>query len=144
MINTKEYFLRRDDEPGIELSELIHPVMTVSEVMPVKTLLKKMQQERAHIAILVDEFGGTSGMVTIEDVLEEIVGEIRDEFDAEEQLEVEKLGEGHLIVDGKVTLTHLNDLLNTDITSEELDTIGGWLYRQIRIWKKAGSGNTRI
>lgn len=130
MINTKQYFLRQDDEPGIELSELIHPIMTVSEAMPVKTLLKKMQQERAHIAILVDEFGGTSGMVSIEDVLEEIVGEIRDEFDAEEPTEVEKMGEGHLILDGKVTLTHLNDLLHTDITSEELDTIGGWLYRQ--------------
>jgi CBS domain containing-hemolysin-like protein len=136
MINTKQFFLEHDDNPDVELSKLIHPVLTVPESIPVKTLLKKMQQERTHIAILVDEYGGTSGMITIEDILEEIVGEIRDEFDTEEKLEIEKLGEHHFIVDGKVSLSHINDLLNTDIESEGLDTIGGWLYGQNTELKK--------
>ena len=97
-----------------------------------------MQQERAHMAILVDEYGGTSGMITIEDILEEIVGEIRDEFDAEDKQEIEIINDRHLIVDGKVSISHINDLLNADIESENLDTIGGWLYSQNSELKKGG------
>lgn len=130
ILNTKQFFLRHSDHPNISLSELLHPVLTISESMPIKTLLLKMQRERAHMAILVDEYGGTSGMITIEDILEEIVGEIRDEFDAEERQELEKVSDRHLIVDGKVSITHINDLLQTDIESDGLDTIGGWLYNQ--------------
>lgn len=136
LIHTKQLFLYREDHQHFELSELIQPVLTISEAIPVKVLLRKMQQERTHLAILVDEYGGTSGLVTIEDILEEIVGDIRDEFDAEEKLEVEQLSDDHYIVDGKVSLTHINDLLGTDIEGEGLDTIGGWLYGQHTELKK--------
>lgn len=129
VINTKELFLRYDGTiDHIQLTDLIHPVLTVANAIPVKNLLRKMQQERTHIAILVDEYGGTSGMITIEDILEEIVGDIRDEFDTEEKQDLEVLGEHHLIVDGKVPLSRINDLLGTQVESEGLDSIGGWLY----------------
>lgn len=130
MINTKQFFLRFDDNPDLSLDQVTLPVLSVPESTPVKNLLKKMQNKRAHIAILVDEYGGTSGMVSIEDILEEIVGDIRDEFDAQEKKEIEKLGEGHYVVDGKVSLHHVSELFNIMIESEEMDTIGGWLYGQ--------------
>ncbi|NMO94465.1 hemolysin family protein [Paenibacillus lemnae] len=128
MVNTKQFFLEFDDNANIDLSKLIHPAMTVSEAIPVKKLLKKMQQEGTHMAILIDEYGGTSGMITIEDILEEIVGEIRDEFDDDEEHELVQPEPNHLIVDGKVSINRINDALATDLSTEELDTIGGWLY----------------
>lgn len=130
IINTKQFFLQYQVNSDMELKSLVQPVLTVQESTPVKLLLTKMQKEQTHIALLVDEYGGTSGIVTIEDILEEIVGEIRDEFDAEEHVEIEKVSDRHLIVDGKVSLSHLNDLLGTDIETDKLDTIGGWLYEK--------------
>ncbi|MBC8845129.1 CBS domain-containing protein, partial [Escherichia coli] len=71
------------------------------ETIPIKELLFRMQRERSHIAILLDEYGGTSGLVTVEDIVEEIVGDIRDEFDADEIPEIRKIKDGHYIVDAK-------------------------------------------
>lgn len=130
-INTKQLFLKLQDNAQLDVKQIMQPVMTVSEVMPVKTLLKRMQQERVHIALLVDEYGGTSGLITIEDILEEIVGEIRDEFDADERKEIEKLDDNCFLLDGKVSLSELSDLTGIDFEQEEVDTIGGWLYSQI-------------
>ncbi|WCT55550.1 hemolysin family protein [Paenibacillus kyungheensis] len=130
MINTKQFFLAAEETPDLNVAPLIHPVMSLSETTPVKHLLKRMQREGTHIAILVDEYGGTSGMITIEDILEEIVGEIRDEFDADEEDEIQQIAPNHLIVDGKVFINRVNDLLGTDLDDEELDTISGWLYGQ--------------
>ncbi len=130
MINTKQFFLAAEEQANLHVASLIHPVMSVSETIPVKDLLKRMQLEGTHIAILVDEYGGTSGMITIEDILEEIVGEIRDEFDADEEDEIQRIDENHLIVDGKVFINRVNDILNIELDDEELDTIGGWLYGQ--------------
>ena len=75
----------------------------------------------------MDEYGGTSGLVTVEDILEEIVGEIRDEFDADEVAEVQKVKENHYIFDSKVLIDEVNDLLGINIEEEEMDTIGGWI-----------------
>ncbi|WP_054956819.1 hemolysin family protein [Paenibacillus dakarensis] len=128
MVNTKQFFLEFDDNSSIDLTKLIHPAMTVSEAIPVKKLLKKMQQEGTHMAILIDEYGGTSGMITIEDILEEIVGEIRDEFDDDEERDLLQPEPNRLIVDGKVSINRVNDLLLCDLNTDDLDTIGGWLY----------------
>ncbi len=127
-INTKQFFLNYNDNAQFELSSVLQPPISVSEAIAVKDLLKQMQKSRTHIAILVDEYGGTSGMITIEDILEEIVGEIRDEFDADELKEIDILSETHIIVDGKTSITHVNELLHVEIESDGLDTIGGWLY----------------
>ncbi|GGD84480.1 hemolysin family protein [Paenibacillus nasutitermitis] len=127
-INTKQFFLKYDNNPSFDFSTLLQPVMTIPEVMPVDSLLKKMQKERVHIALLVDEYGGTSGLITIEDIIEEIVGEIRDEFDSDEKKEIEPLGENRYLVEGVVLITEINRLLGTDLEHDDVDSIGGWLY----------------
>ncbi|WP_438350853.1 hemolysin family protein [Paenibacillus sp. FA6] len=128
IINTKQFFLAYNSNPDIEVATLIQSVMSVPETTSIDALLKKMQRESTHIAILVDEYGGTSGMVTIEDILEQIVGEIRDEFDSDEEQEITKIDDNHIIADGKVSLVLINNLLSTEFETEEWDSIGGWLY----------------
>jgi len=119
-VNTKKLFLSYRNNPEFDWTCVIQPALTVSDATPVKALLKTMQQARVHIAILVDEYGGTAGLITIEDILEEIVGEIR-----------ETLQEGfHYIVDGTVLLSEINQLLGTHLESEDVDTIGGWVYSE--------------
>ncbi|MBW4837838.1 MAG: hemolysin family protein [Paenibacillaceae bacterium] len=130
VINTKALFLAPDNQAEAPLASLVRPVMTVTENIPLPALLTKMQKERSHIAVLIDEYGGTSGMVTIEDILEEIVGDIRDEFDAEEEQEITEVAANHLIVDGKVSVSLINDLLDAELEEEDADTIGGWVYGQ--------------
>jgi len=93
----------------------------------VDDLLREMQQRRIHMAIVVDEYGGTAGLVTVEDILEEIVGEIQDEYDAEEP-SFEQVGEGEYILDARMNLDDVNDLLGADLPTETADTLGGLIY----------------
>lgn len=132
MINTKQLFLEFQENKEFNFQKLVHPVLAVSEVLPVKTLLKRMQQERVHIAILMDEYGGTSGMITIEDILEEIVGEIRDEFDEDERKEIEKLADNCYLLDGKVSLDHITELTGVNLEQDDVDTVGGWLFTEFQ------------
>ncbi|MCI3922618.1 hemolysin family protein [Paenibacillus sp. TRM 82003] len=129
-INTKQLFMNYRHRPDeFDWKAFIQPILTVSDATPVKSLLKTMQGARVHMALLVDEYGGTAGLITIEDILEEIVGEIRDEFDADERKEIETVREGeHYIVDGNLLLSEVNALLNVDLESDDVDTVGGWLY----------------
>ncbi|MDQ0195033.1 hemolysin family protein [Paenibacillus wynnii] len=131
MINTKQLYLEYDNNPDFNFKGLIQPVLTVSEVTPVKTVLTRMQLERVHIALLLDEYGGTSGLITIEDILEEIVGEIRDEFDGDERRNVEKLSDFNYLFDGKVSLLEIKQLTGLDFEDDEVTTIGGWLYSHL-------------
>jgi CBS domain containing-hemolysin-like protein len=89
-----------------------------------------MQKRRVALAILYDEYGGTAGLVTLEDILEEIVGEIRDEYDEDEKPPVQHIDEHHKIVDGKVLINDVNDLFGIHIDDEDVDTIGGWVMTQ--------------
>jgi CBS domain containing-hemolysin-like protein len=106
------------------------PILHVIETVPIQSLLARMQKDRTHMAVLLDEYGGTAGIVTVEDILEEIVGEIRDEFDADEVPLIQKLSENHYMLAAKVLIEDVNDLLGTHISDEEVDTIGGWLLTQ--------------
>ena len=112
------------------LNDYIKPVIHVIETIPIKELLIKLQKNRTHMAILSDEYGGTAGIVTVEDILEEIVGEIRDEFDLDELPLIQKIGDQHFILDGKVLISEVNDLLGTTLEEEDVDTIGGWFLTQ--------------
>ncbi|MNI23107.1 Hemolysin C [compost metagenome] len=131
MINTKQLYLQYDNNPDFDFKSLILPLLTVSEVTPVKTLLTRMQKERVHIALLLDEYGGTSGLITIEDILEEIVGEIRDEFDGDERRNIEKLSDSHYLFDGNVSVLEVKELTGFDLHDDEVTTIGGWLYSHL-------------
>ena len=110
----------------INLKRLARKALVVPESMDVSRLLKTMQQEKSQLAIVVDEYGGTAGMVTIEDIVEEIVGDIQDEFD-DERLSFEELGDNVYSVDAKLLLDELADLTDIDIDDEGVDTVGGWL-----------------
>lgn len=115
------------DEP---VSEYMQPIIRVIETMPIGDLLLKIQRERIHMAVLMDEYGGTAGLVTIEDILEEIVGEIQDEFDMDEVPEVQMINENHYILDAKMLIENVNDVLDIDIDEEDIDTIGGWFMSE--------------
>ncbi len=106
--------------------DYMQPIIRVIETIPIGELLLNIQRERIHMAVLMDEYGGTSGLVTIEDILEEIVGDIRDEFDNDELPDVQKLGEYHYILDAKILIENVNELLGINIDEEDIDTIGGW------------------
>lgn len=134
-INAKEFLSAYIDtdqkiKEDFKLENHINPVIHVIESVPIHDVLVKMQKERTHIAILVDEYGGTSGLVTAEDILEEIVGEIRDEFDKDEVPNIRKVNDNHYILDSKVLIEDVNDLLGTTLASDEVDTIGGWFMTQ--------------
>lgn len=119
--------------PGVEASDirvLIRPLISVPETIPISALLGLMQKRKTQIALLIDEYGGTSGLVTAEDILEEIVGEIQDEFD-EERPAVEAAGSGSWSVNGLLLLEEVNERLGLCLSSENYDTLGGWLYAQL-------------
>ena len=125
------------------LRRLARKALIVPESMDVSVLLKTMQKQRSQMAIVVDEYGGTAGMVTIEDIVEEIVGDIQDEFD-EERPTAERRGKRIFSVDAKMLLEELEDILEIDIEDEDVDTVGGWLYDQIgqtpRVGQMAAAG----
>jgi CBS domain containing-hemolysin-like protein len=108
------------------VTDFLLPIIRVIESIPISELLLKIQRERIHMAVLMDEYGGTSGLVTIEDILEEIVGDIQDEFDVDEVPDVQAIGEGHYIFDAKMLIEDVNDILGIHIDEEDIDTIGGW------------------
>ncbi|UVI32760.1 hemolysin family protein [Paenibacillus spongiae] len=128
MVNTKKFFLSYDNNPDFDFNQLLQPVMTVPEGMPIKSLLKKMQQEQVQMALLLDEYGGTSGLITFEDILEEIVGEIRDEFDNDEKLEIEPLDTNRYAILGHTLIDDVNETLGSNLDHVEVDSIGGWLF----------------
>ncbi|KSU64486.1 hypothetical protein AS034_01195 [[Bacillus] enclensis] len=143
-VNMKELLTetvtRNLEEDHFRVHSFLNPIITVIETIAIHDLLVKMQKERVHIAVLIDEYGGTAGIVTVEDILEEIVGEIRDEFDEDEVAEVRKLKEGHYLLDSKVLINEVNALLgiSIDVGELDIDTIGGWFMTH-NINSKIGS-----
>lgn len=112
---------------------LMHKPVFVPKTKNLDELLEEFQKEKKHFAVVLDEYGGTSGIVTIEDILEEIVGEIQDEYDEEEELELFTVEDnGEIVTDARTTISDLNDVLENKIPEEEnYDTIGGYIYSVI-------------
>ena len=119
------------------LRRLVRKALVVPESMDISVLLKTMQQERSQLAIVVDEYGGTAGIVTIEDIVEEIVGDIQDEFD-EERPTAERLEGDVYSVDAKMLLEELEDILEIKIEDDDVDSVGGWLYDHINSEPRVG------
>ncbi|KLN64297.1 MULTISPECIES: CNNM family magnesium/cobalt transport protein CorC [Vibrio] len=117
-------YLGSGSEP-FDIEQVIRPAVVVPESKRVDRLLKEFREERYHMSIVVDEFGGVSGLVTIEDILEEIVGEIEDEFDDEEELDIRKLSKHTFAVKALTTIEEFNDTFGTSFSDEEVDTVGG-------------------
>ncbi|MFJ8530797.1 hemolysin family protein [Bacillus sp. NPDC094106] len=133
MVNVKDLFIRymdggRNEECSI--TPYTRPVIEVLENIPIHDLLLQMQKRRIPLAILYDEYGGTAGIVTLEDILEEIVGEIRDEYDEDEYPPIEHISETCKIVEGKVLISEVNDLFGLHLVADDVDTIGGWIMMQ--------------
>ncbi|WP_042142898.1 hemolysin family protein [Paucisalibacillus sp. EB02] len=127
LVNIKELFTGHITSEKESILPHIRPIIHVSESTPIKQVLLRMQKERIHMAIVVDEYGGTAGLITVEDILEEIVGDIRDEFDVHETPMIEEQENGSVVVDGKLLLYEVNEFLGTDLDEEEVDTIAGWV-----------------
>ena len=120
----------RTDHNDQPVTRVMRPVYYVPETKKVDELLRELQKGRMHMAIVVDEYGGTAGLVTIEDLLEEIVGEIQDEYDVEPPM-IEVVNENEVHVDARVSLDDINELLNVQWQAEDSDTVGGFVYEQL-------------
>lgn len=129
VLNTRDFLLNAQlDEPK-PLRALLRPAYLVPETVPADTLFGNMQKQKTHLAVVVDEYGGMSGIVTMEDLLEEIVGNIYDEFDPSEDAEIEKLGDNLWRVTGTVDLDTLAEALDVHLPlDEEYDTLGGMVF----------------
>ncbi|MDV2858068.1 MULTISPECIES: CNNM family magnesium/cobalt transport protein CorC [Oceanimonas] len=112
-------------EEDFSIEKVLRPAVVVPESKRLDKLLKEFREERYHMAIVVDEFGGVSGLVTIEDILELIVGDIEDEFDAEESAEIRQISKRVFSVAALTDIDDFNDFFNSDFSDEEADTVGG-------------------
>jgi len=110
-----------------KLQDICRPAYFVPETKRADELLADLRRDQVHLAIAVDEYGGTAGVVTVEDLLEEIVGEISDEYDVEE-VEVERVADDEALVDARTTIDELNELFATSIESDDFDTVGGLIF----------------
>jgi CBS domain containing-hemolysin-like protein len=128
VLYAKDLLKRVHESKGdLKVSSLARAPLFVPEQKRVSDLLREMQEQRVHMAIVIDEYGGTAGLVTIEDLIEEIVGEIVDEYDQEEPL-VEPLDEDSIRVDAKMSIDEVNEMLKVELPHEEWDTVGGLVF----------------
>ncbi|HEV2536579.1 MAG TPA: hemolysin family protein [Streptosporangiaceae bacterium] len=134
------------EHPGADATEKVATVMRpasyVPDSKPVDELLRQMQAQRSHVAIVIDEYGGTAGLATIEDILEEIVGEIADEYDDNEQPPVEWLSPGSARVTARLSVTELGELFGVSLEDEDVETVAGLLARVLGRVPIAGSTGT--
>lgn len=128
ILNVKDLlFLTEVEKQGFKLENYIREPYFAYEFKRITDLFKELKKTRTHISIILDEYGGTVGIVTIEDLLEEIVGEIDDEYDDDKETDIETIRKNEYMVSGSYRLDELNELIGTDIESEEFDSIGGYL-----------------
>lgn len=120
--------LDHDDDDLPCIKDLLRPTYFVPESKKVTDLLQEMRMKEVHMAVVVDEYGGTAGLVTLEDIVEEIVGEIRDEYDQGEELPFEQLGDLDYIFQGRIDLDDFNQYMSTELDSTEADTLSGYVY----------------
>jgi CBS domain containing-hemolysin-like protein len=123
--------LQQDGDLIADHRELLRLAYFVPESKKVDEVLAEMQSRSMHMAIVVDEYGGVAGVVTLEDIVEEIIGEIRDEYDESEELPYEQVGENEYIFQGRVDLDIFNEVMETNIATDNADTIGGFIYGEI-------------
>ncbi|MEW9668574.1 hemolysin family protein [Ammoniphilus sp. 3BR4] len=126
-VHIKDLFATVSHGEHKDISQVIREVIAIPESMPISEILRMMQKNRMQLAIVVDEYGGTAGLLTIEDIIEEIVGEIQDEFD-EDPLPIEEEGKDCYSVDGRLLIDDANQVFGFNIETDHIDTLGGWIY----------------
>ena len=140
ILSTRAYLLNCHSEHPRPLRQLLHEAYFVPETVQADTLFRDMQKKKVHMSIVVDEYGGMSGIVTMEDLLEEIVGNIYDEFDKQTDVEIQPVGENLWRVSGTTPLRELADMLEIDLPlEEEYDTLGGLVFAQFTTIPRDGS-----
>mgnify|MGYP001048617741 CR=1 FL=1 len=127
-----------EDWTSFDMAALLRPALFAPESKRVSDLLRELQSAKVHMAIVVDEYGGTAGLVTIEDIVEEIVGEIFDEYDEAEEALYEVLGPDEYVFDARINLDDFNHLLDVNLSDEMGDTLGGFIYGQLGKIPQAG------
>jgi len=123
--------LWREGQQIDSLRDLLRPAYFIPEAKKVDELLAEMQNQRIHMAIVVDEYGGVAGVVTLEDIVEEILGEIQDEYDQGEESPYQELPDGEFVFQGRVDLDDFNEVIGCNLPKDEADTIGGFIYSRI-------------
>lgn len=127
-INVREFLTNHVANSNVGPDNYIHEIPLITEVSRISDALIKMQRERVHIALIIDEYGGTAGMITMEDILEEIVGEIRDEFDEDEVPDIVKVEDNIYHINGRVLIDDITEDFGIEFKdSDDIDTIGGWM-----------------
>ena len=121
----------REGNQTVSLHTLLRPAYFVPEAKKINELLEEMQSQRVHMAIIVDEYGGVAGLVTLEDIVEEILGEIQDEYDQGEEMPYQPLGDGEYLFQGRIDLDDFNEVMSSNLVKDEADTLGGFIYNSI-------------
>lgn len=142
ILSTRIYLLNFHMKHPKPMKELLRPAYFVPETVSADVLFRDMQGKKTHMALVVDEYGGTSGLVTLEDLLEELVGNIYDEFDPQEELDIIPLGENRWRVSGGADLEELCELIGMELPDDEerdYDTLGGLIFAQLSVIPEDGS-----
>ena len=142
VLSTRDYLLNFHQPSPLPLKELLRPAYFVPETVAADVLFRDMQGKKTHLALVVDEYGGTSGLVTLEDLLEELVGNIYDEFDPQEEQEIIRLDENRWRVSGSADLEELAEAMGFELPEDEerdYDTLGGPVFSQLSVIPQDGS-----
>jgi magnesium and cobalt transporter len=121
----------QDDDTQFDIKEFMRPTVFVPESKRLNVLLREFRRSRVHMAIVADEYGGVAGLVTIEDVIEQIVGDIDDEHDVDEDVNIRKDGERQYIVRGQTPIDEFNEYFQTELSDDEFDTVAGLVMNQL-------------
>lgn len=130
LVHMRDIFRLQEQPDAKDITQIKRDILVVPEGMPISHLVQKMRSQRTHMAIVVDEFGGSAGLVTIEDMLEELVGEIYDEFELEQQ-SIQKVAEHEYILNGRVLMEEVSELLEIQLEEETVSTIGGYVFSRL-------------
>jgi CBS domain containing-hemolysin-like protein len=139
LVHMRDIIRLQEQSGEKDITQIKRDILAVPEGMPISHLVQRMRSQRTHLAIIVDEFGGSAGLVTLEDMLEELVGEIYDEFESE-QLDIQKVAENEYILNGRVLLEEVSEMLEIQLEEDTVSTIGGYVFA--RIGRKSVKGDT--
>lgn len=141
-INIKDFFLTKNTDVTFSLESLTREAYYTYEYKKTADLLLEMREKSMNVAFVLNEYGSTVGMITLEDLLEELVGEIRDEYDEDEKELIQSVGEGCYLIEGSMSLSDINDTIGTELDSEDYDSIGGIIIGQLNRLPEDGESVT--